>query len=58
MRQLASLKAALDAWREETRDPMSEPELRNRYIEEVKGRKGRGNWTYEEYFDSRRSEAK
>jgi N-sulfoglucosamine sulfohydrolase len=56
--RLASLKAALEAWREETRDPMSKPELRNRYIEEVTGRQGRGNWSYEEYLDSRRSKAK
>ncbi len=52
--QLSSLKAALKAWRQQTRDPMCQPELRHRYMKEVTARKGRGNWSYEPYFDPRK----
>ena len=51
---LDSLKAALKSWRKVTKDPMSQPELLKRYILEVTEGSGRGNWSYEEYFDSRK----
>ena len=52
--QLAALLDALQAWQAETGDTMCDDELRTRFLEqEVRGRSGRGNWTYEDFLDPR-----